>query len=96
MGVNLSNLLSFSWTLEPVNIKPVITVKNLILANHFTYELITMKNLVLAKPSFYELLTSLKWCECACKLPVPGRPTYLDNSRARAYSACRRCAWLLF
>ena len=23
------------------------------------------------------------------KLPVPGRPTNLDNSRARAYCACR-------
>ena len=25
------------------------------------------------------------------KLPVPGRPTYLDYSRARAYCACRGC-----
>ena len=25
------------------------------------------------------------------KLPVPGRPTYLDYSRARAYCACSRC-----
>ena len=25
------------------------------------------------------------------KLPVPGRPTHLDNSRARAYCACSRC-----
>ena len=25
------------------------------------------------------------------KLPVPGRPTNLNNSRARAYSACNRC-----
>ena len=25
------------------------------------------------------------------KLPVPGRPTNLDNSRARAYCACSRC-----
>ena len=30
------------------------------------------------------------------KLPVPGRPTYLDNSRARAYCACSRCGWGLF
>ena len=27
------------------------------------------------------------------KLPVPGRPTYLDYSRARAYYACSRCGW---
>ena len=27
------------------------------------------------------------------KLSVPGRPTYLDNSRARAYCACSRCGW---
>ena len=25
------------------------------------------------------------------KLSVPGRPTNLDNSRARAYCACSRC-----
>ena len=25
------------------------------------------------------------------KLPLPGRPTNLDNSRARAYCACSRC-----
>ena len=25
------------------------------------------------------------------KLPVPGRPTNLDNSRARAYCACSKC-----
>ena len=30
------------------------------------------------------------------KLPVPGRSTYLDNSGARAYSACSRCGWRLF
>ena len=29
-------------------------------------------------------------------LPVPGRPTNLDYSRARAYCACSRCAWGLF
>ena len=27
------------------------------------------------------------------KLPVPGRPTNLDYSRARAYCTCRRCGW---
>ena len=30
------------------------------------------------------------------KLPVPGRPTNLDESGARAYSACSRCGWGLF
>ena len=30
------------------------------------------------------------------KLPVPGRPTNLDGSRARAYCACSRCRWGLF
>ena len=30
------------------------------------------------------------------KLSEPGRPTYLDNSRARAYYACKRCGWGLF
>ena len=27
------------------------------------------------------------------KLPVPGRLTNLDNSRTRAYCACRSCGW---
>ena len=27
------------------------------------------------------------------KLPVPGRPTNLDDSRARAYCACSRCGF---
>ena len=30
------------------------------------------------------------------KLPVPGRPTYLDYSGARAYYACGGCGWGLF
>ena len=30
------------------------------------------------------------------KLPVPERPTNLDDSRARAYCACSRCGWGLF
>ena len=30
------------------------------------------------------------------KLPVPGRPTNLDYSRARAYCACSRSGWGLF
>ena len=30
------------------------------------------------------------------KLSVPGRPTYLDYRRARAYCACSRCGWGLF
>ena len=27
------------------------------------------------------------------KLSVPGRPTDLDNSRARAYCTCSRCGY---
>ena len=30
------------------------------------------------------------------ELPVPGRPSNLDKSRARAYCACSRCGWGLF
>ena len=30
------------------------------------------------------------------KLPVPGRLTYLDISKARAYCACNRSGWGLF
>ena len=31
-----------------------------------------------------------------CKLLEPGRPTYLDKSRARVNCACSRCRWGLF
>ena len=30
------------------------------------------------------------------KLPVPGRPTFSGDSRARAYCACSRCGLGLF
>ena len=30
------------------------------------------------------------------KLPVPGRPTNLDQNGARAYCACSRCGWTFF
>ena len=30
------------------------------------------------------------------KLSVPWLPTYLDESRARAYRACSSCGWVLF
>ena len=30
------------------------------------------------------------------KLPVSGRPTHLEKSRARAYCTCSRCGWGLF
>ena len=30
------------------------------------------------------------------KISVPGRPTSMDDSRARAYCACSRCGWGLF
>ena len=30
------------------------------------------------------------------KLPVPGRPTNLDYSKARAYCSCSWCGWGLF
>ena len=30
------------------------------------------------------------------KLPVPGRSTYFDYSRARAYCACGGCGWGFF
>ena len=31
-----------------------------------------------------------------CKLPVPGRPANLGNSRARAFCTCSGCGWGLF
>ena len=41
-------------------------------------------------------LASRGWSAAAMvlgKLPVAGRPTYLDSSSARAYCACSRCGW---
>ena len=31
-----------------------------------------------------------------CKLSVSGRPTNLDDSRARAYCVCSMCGWGMF
>ena len=45
------------------------------------------------------LSVTLRWSDGAMvlgKLPVPGRPTNLEKSRARAYCACGRCRWGLF
>ena len=36
------------------------------------------------------------WCNGAGKPSLPGRPTNLDNSRARAYCAYSRCGWGMF
>ena len=36
------------------------------------------------------------WCDGPGELPVPGRLTSLDKSRARAYCSCSRCGWGLF
>ena len=36
----------------------------------------------------------MRWCWI--ELPVPWRPTTLDNSRAWAYCACSGCGWGLF
>ena len=46
-----------------------------------------------------ECLLSRGWSGGAMvlgKLSVPGRPTSLDDSRARAYCSCSRCGWGLF
>ena len=43
---------------------------------------------------FLSSIASLGWSGGAMvlgKLPVPGRPTILVDSRARAYCACNRC-----
>ena len=53
----------------------------------------------LAFSSYLKLLfqnISLGWSGGAMvlgKLPVPGRPTILNDSRARTYCACSRCGW---
>ena len=44
------------------------------------------------------MLGVVVWCGAMVlgKLPVPGRPTNLDHSRARAYCACSRCGCGLY
>ena len=47
----------------------------------------------------FSALSPLGWsggAKVLGKLPVPGRPTSLDKSRARAYCSCSRCGWGLF
>ena len=46
------------------------------------------------RPFVRQLYVSRGWLGGAMvlgKLPVPGRPTSLENSRARAYCACSWC-----
>ena len=47
-------------------------------------------------PNSYVILGWSGGAKVLGKLPVPGRPTSLDDSRARAYCACSRCGWGLF
>ena len=50
-------------------------------------------------PFHLDLLSAWGWsggAKVLGKLPVPGRPTYLDYSRTRAYCSCSRCGWGLF
>ena len=49
--------------------------------------------------SLYQFVSQRGWSGGVIvlgKLPVPGRPTNLDYSRARAYCAYSRCGWGLF
>ena len=49
--------------------------------------------------NFVEVMDSRGWsggAKVLGKLPVPGRPTDLDYSRAGVYCACGRCGWGLF
>ena len=45
---------------------------------------------------FHTVFDKMGWFGGAMALSnfsVPGRPTTLDNSMARAYCACSRCGW---
>ena len=53
-----------------------------------------LKRVYLSKPEAFDL--GMGWSGGAMmlgKLPVPGRLTNLDDSRARAYCACSGCRW---
>ena len=58
-----------------------------------------MKKRTLTVCQYIYVETSKGWSGGAMvlgKLPVPGRPTNLDNSGTRAYCACSRCGRGLF
>ena len=40
---------------------------------------------------FYLKVGVVGWCDVLGNLPLPGRPSNLDYSRARAYCACNGC-----
>ena len=50
----------------------------------------------MVKITFLKYRGWLGGAKVLCKLSVPGRPTNLDYSRARAYCACSRCGRGMF
>ena len=54
----------------------------------------TVQNNCLSVTSYYGGVVG--WWKVLGNLPVPGRPTDLGYSRARACCACSRCGWGLF
>ena len=55
----------------------------------------TLRNKIVY-PNSSAKLASIGWfggAKVLGKLPVSGRPTNLDYSRAMAYCACRKCGW---
>ena len=60
------------------------------------YDLILPKEHNDLRPDLISYVCPRGWLDCAMvlgKLPVPGRPSNLANSRARAYCACSECGW---
>ena len=56
-----------------------------------------MKMAILIHPDFlYRMCGWSGGAKALGKLPVPERPTNVDDSRARAYCACSGCMWGLF
>ena len=64
--------------------------------NEFVFLYRPGHNHLSANNMFWSLYNYWGWSGGAMvlgKLPVPGRPTNLDYSRARAYCSCNRCGW---
>ena len=88
---------------EPPQLDLHCLPSSLLILNILYLDLKYFENFVVCFLVVKELIVSLRppwgWSDGAMvlgKLPVPGLPTNLDNSRARAYCACSGCGWGLF
>ena len=87
--INVSMLKTSALLLKPFNTKP----------NMYFADIYLNGNMDTKKADIFTHIYCWGWsggAKVLGKLSVLGRPTSLDDSRARAYCACSRCGWGLF